>query len=423
MTLFRQQTRRFHAARATANDQHVLAGAAAGEDIALVLSTGAVVHRAAHRLVDENLADADIAVDAGPYRLVATGGQLVGQLGIGQQPPAQGQEVEIPGADMPLGDLRVYPADADHRDTHRLLHGAGKGDEAAGLVHQRRLGKGDSVRHAAIGADVDGVGAGLFAQARGLHAVSKGDTAVDPVLPGIQAHQDGEVLAGGGPCRANRLHQEAGAVFRRATVRICPLVGVGREEIGQQVTMAGVQFDTVKARALGPGGGIGKAGDGVGNLLRGHLVISRPLAIGPRCLDESACFRAGQYRKHVTAGRRYLRGNRNGPPGGGILLGHLAAVVELGDDLRAVAVDPRGQLAETRQEFVGGKGDGVGHAGTRRKQRGGGLQHDQPHTAGGARLVVGHQLLAAVPVGGGIVGAHRGHHDTVAQFQAPDACW
>ena len=47
------------------------------------------------------------------------------------------------------------------------------------------------------------------------------------------------------------LGDDAKAVLKAATILVCSLVGVGREELLQQVAMRAVQLDTIEARALG----------------------------------------------------------------------------------------------------------------------------------------------------------------------------
>ena len=80
----------------------------------LVLAARARVHGAARRAAQEDVADAAIAVDAARDRGVAAR-ELRGQLGVGDQRAAPGDEVGIAVGDRALGHVGRDAPDRDHR--------------------------------------------------------------------------------------------------------------------------------------------------------------------------------------------------------------------------------------------------------------------------------------------------------------------
>ena len=98
-----------------------------------------------------------------------------------------------------------------------------------------------------------------------------------------------------------------------------------------------------------------------------------------------------------------------------------AAVLQLHGNLGAMAVHPLGDAAQTGDEVIARDADLVGLTSAVRERNRAHAHGEQAGTALGARLVIGLDALAAVPVGLGKVRAHGGHDDAVAQFERANA--
>ncbi|MNQ08174.1 hypothetical protein D3C85_209670 [compost metagenome] len=261
--------RGFHAGRTTADHHHMARrGGWADDDVRLV--SGARVDRALDPLVDEDLADADVAVDARADIRGAVFDQLVGQLGVGQQLATHGDEVAAALGDGGVADVRFDAANGDHRDVDFLPDRRGPVEEARRLLDQRRLGEGHALGDRGVGGHADRVGAGSGGHHRHGLGVLQGDAAGGAQLVGIQAQPHREVGADARAHRGQHFQQQARAVLQRAAVLVVALVVIGGEEAGDDVVVRGMDLHAVEAGALGAFGCGGEPLDHLRDVGRVH---------------------------------------------------------------------------------------------------------------------------------------------------------
>ena len=142
-------------------------GVVGGRQRGLVAVGGRRVGHAAHRLVQEDVADAAVLVDARPHVVDPARGQLVGQVGVGEQLAAHGDEVGVARGQRRLGDVGLDAPDGDHRHRRPVATpGAANGSSSARLVRGVRLGHAEGGAGVGGRAHVDGVGAGRLGQRR-----------------------------------------------------------------------------------------------------------------------------------------------------------------------------------------------------------------------------------------------------------------
>ena len=98
-----------------------------------------------------------------------------------------------------------------------------------------------------------------------------------PGAVGVDLHQDGIVLAHSLPDGSETFPGEAETVFGAAAVAVRALVGVGVQELAEEVAMGAMELDAIEAQGLGGLGGVHKVGAdfvqaGLGKLCGGHLI-------------------------------------------------------------------------------------------------------------------------------------------------------
>ena len=373
-------------------------------------------------LVDEDLADAGVAVDTGADVFGAVLDELVRQFGVGQHLARHGDEVALAGGDGVVGDLGLEAADGDHRNLHCFLDLGGPQQEAGLLLHQRGLGEGDAGAGVGIGRYADGVAAGGFGHAGEDLGLFQCDAAVHAQLVGVQAQPHRVVgtdtLAHGG----NDFAQEAAAVLDRAAVFVVALVEVAGQEARNDVGVRGVDLDTVEARAPGAIGGGGEPFDHLRDVgLVHHADLHAGLLAALGRADEGAEFFLRQRGEHVGLDRRRHGRHPQFTALGEVAHRGLAGVLQLRGDLGAVLVHPVDDALQPGNELVVGDAHLVGLGGTVRVGDGDDAHRQQAGAARRAGLVIGLNAFAAGAVRLGEVGTHRRHDDAVAHLHGADA--
>ncbi|MNN41738.1 hypothetical protein D3C81_1558740 [compost metagenome] len=222
-----RHARGFQARRATADHRHMLRGCNRRDD-ALAFMAGLRVDRAFDPLVDKDLADTYIAVNARSNRLQLTSLQLVGQLWVGQQLAAHGDEITLAGGNRGVAGFWFDTPDGNNRNAHALLDGRCPFEKSPGLLHQRRFGKGHAATGHGVGRDTDCIGAGALSQAGNRLGIVEGDATGGEQFFCIQPQPDAK--AGANPRAYGRqdLKQQARTVFHCATVCIFTAVVIRR---------------------------------------------------------------------------------------------------------------------------------------------------------------------------------------------------
>ena len=108
---------------------------------------------------------------------------------------------------------------------------------------------------------MDGIGTGSLGKYSGLHRVGEADATLHPVLGGIDAAPDWEIGPRPRLDSPNDFDHEACTILKTSAVFILTLIGMGRKKFGENVSMTGVQFNTLEARSTGALGSLGKALD------------------------------------------------------------------------------------------------------------------------------------------------------------------
>ena len=186
--------------------------------------------------------------------MVAAG--FVGPFGIGPQGTAQTYEVALAGGQDLLGVFRQGDgAGGDDGHMHVLLDGLGRPYIVAHIDGHG----GYLVDHGVVIAarNMERVDAFLFQRLGQLDGVLNRE-AVRLVIRAAQADGDGHVRADLLAHVAGDFQVDAHAVFQAAAVQIGAVVGMGGEEVGQQVAVRAMNFDDFKAGGFGAAGGVAK---------------------------------------------------------------------------------------------------------------------------------------------------------------------
>ena len=239
-----------HPAGSTADHEH-MAGPDSGQDSRDRFKTGLGGHGTFDPLIDENLAHAGVAVDAGPDLLGSVFDQLDRQIRVSQQFARHRDELEFAALNGQAGIFGFDPTCADHRHIDCCLHRPGIVDKAVGLLHQRCFGKRAARGDGGISRDTDGRSACCCGQFGSGNAIGQRDAARRSQLLAIEPDPDREIGSDALLDCGQGLEKQACAIFQRATVLVLALVVVRREESRQDISMGGVQFDAVKAGGLG----------------------------------------------------------------------------------------------------------------------------------------------------------------------------
>ena len=202
---------------------------------------------------------------------------LLGPVGVRQQGPAHADEIRLAAGEDLLGIIRLGDgAGGEHRDADFLLDGLGRPD----VVAARELHGRDLVDHLVVvaAADVNGRAAQLL-QALGIIDGILDGHAARLVIRAAQAHDDGEVLAHVLLAALENLLQEAEAVLPAAAVPVAPLVGEGREEVGDEVAVRAVDLHHLEAGGLCTPCGLAEILHQLVDLLDGQLFRDGGLAV------------------------------------------------------------------------------------------------------------------------------------------------
>ena len=408
----------FHARRATAHDQYMARVSGRGQrGFKLVACLG--IDRAFDALVDENLADTGVAVNAGTNVLRAVALQLDRDLGVGQHLARHRHKIKLTGADALGRRVRLNPANRHHWHAHRFFDGRGIGHKAAGLVYQRCFGEGDAGAQRGVGRHTDGIGTGGLTQLGGGDRIGQRDAAGGAQFFGVEPHPDRELTASAGFHGSNGFQQHAGAVFQRTTIGIVALVVIRRQKASQHVGVGCVQFHPVKAGPLGALGGGGKGVHHQRDVSGAHDPDLWPCLA--HAAHKSGKLFSGEGLHDVGFGRRRHRRYPEFAPGGQVPCGGLAGVLKLHGNLGAVAVHPFGQCRQTGNKVILRDTDLERLGRACRESDGAGPHGQQAGAAFGARLVISLDAFAASAVRFGKIGAHGRHHDAVAEFHRTDA--
>ncbi|MND91107.1 hypothetical protein D3C80_832180 [compost metagenome] len=228
---------------------------------------GTRVDQATGQLAAEGVVQAGlVATDAGVDFVAAALGGLVDEIRVGEERTGHGDHVGIALGQHLLGHLGgVDAVGGDQRDLHlaaqlggdlgegRARHFGGDGGDARLVPADAGVDEGGAGR-------LDGLGQGddLLPGAAAFHQVEHG-----------QAEDDDEVRAHGLAHAADDLHRQAHAVLVAAAPAVGALVGVGGEELVDEVPLRPHDLDAVVLGLLGQL----RAGDEVLDLLFDALFV------------------------------------------------------------------------------------------------------------------------------------------------------
>ena len=353
------------------------------------------VDRAADGLVEADAVAgaADVAGDALAQVVLMAELDLVAPVGIRDQAAAHADEVRVAAGQDILCDLGI--ADIAHGDAglavfflHGLCH---VGAPAVGQVIGIDLELDGLVEACGDIKDVDF----LLEVLEVIQGILECVAALYELV-GADADEDGEEGADLAADFLNDELGEAGAVLGASAEFIGPLVHDGGEELADQVGVAAVDLDAVKAGGLGALGGLAVLFDDLIDLFLFQRARNFAAFLGR--------YVGGGDGLHADPGRD--RGS--------------AGVVDLDTDAGAVLVDLLTEQEQARDIVVLVNAQLGGAVGALRGEDTGVLHHQEAGAALGAQLVVVDVqethftgLLAEV-------GAHGGHHDAVLHGHAAD---
>jgi hypothetical protein len=331
-------------------------------------------------------------------------GGVEGPVGVSEKFAGEENEVGLAGADDLIGlggrGDHAYGAGgnvrfaADSLGVMDLVAGA-NGDLLGGMV--------------AAGGDVDEVDAFKlheFGEFYGLGQVPARAEGFGSPVGGGDADEDGEMLGPSGADGSDDGEREADAVFKAAAVLVGAVVGEGREEFVEEVTVGGVDLDEVEAGGVSAVGG----GDEVGDDFR-HADLVEGGGDGVSLIEADG--RGGD-------GLPAAFGGRDGAdffPWNGHA-GFAAGVGELGAGVGAVLVQEAGDALELREVLVlpdaevAGSDAALGADGV-------GFSDDEGGSADGAAAEVDEMPVAGEAVDRGVL-AHGRDGDSVRDGEAAE---
>ncbi len=238
-----------------------------GDVVQLGFMAGARVDQAGGQLAAEGVVQARlVAADAGVDLVAAPSGRLVDEFRVGEERTRHGDHVGVALGQHLFGDFRgVDAVGGDQRDLHLALELGGDLGERG----PRHLGgNGGDTRFVPTDTGVDEGGAGLL----------DGLGQQDDFVPGAaafhqvehrQAIDDDEVRAHGLAHAADDFHRQAHAVLVGAAPAVGAVVGVGGEELVDEVALGTHDLDAVVFGLPGEHG----AGDEVLDLLLDAFLV------------------------------------------------------------------------------------------------------------------------------------------------------
>ena len=245
-------------------------GPAGGAEAQQGLVPGPRVDQAGRRAAREGVVQArlvarDARVDG--VRPAARG--LDHEVRVREQGPGQGHHVGVPVRQDPLRGLRgVDPVHGDQRDPDLALEPARHPGEAA--AGDDRGDRGDA-RLVPADAGVEQGGAGGLDRPGQCHDLLERGAAGDQVQHGEPVDED-EVRAGALADAADDLHGQAHPVRVAPSPLVGAVVGLGGDELVDEVALGAHDLHAVVAGLPGERGGAGEVLDGPLDLLRGELV-------------------------------------------------------------------------------------------------------------------------------------------------------
>ena len=235
--------------------------------IQLGLVAGPRVDQAGRQLAAEGMVQAGlVAANAGIDFVGTPLRRLVDEIRVGEERPGHGNHVGIALGEDLLGHFRgVDPVGGDQRNTHRA---AQLGRDLAERRARHLGGDGRNPRFVPADTGVDDGRAGLF----------DGLGQQDDFVPGAaafhqvehrQAEDDDEVRTHRLTHTPHDLHRQAHAVLVATAPAVGTVVGMGREELVDEVTFRTHDFDAVVLGILGQG----RTGHEVGDLFLDAFLI------------------------------------------------------------------------------------------------------------------------------------------------------
>ena len=336
--------------RRSATDHEHVTPFRRGLDRPLELVAGLRIDGTADTLVDEDLADTDVAVDARPDQFAAPFRELARQVRIGEQLAAQQDEVIAATSDVFIRDLGLDAPGGQDGHADGLPDRSRVTDQRAGLVNQRRLGECDSIGERRVGGNADGLRAGLLGKPGSRDGVGDRDAALGAQFLAIQPDPDRVVRADATLHGRDRLEQQPGTVLERAAVFVLALVVIRREEPCEDVGVRGMHLHPVESRRLRARGRCGKPLD---HLLDVALVHHAQLGLAlAHPADEVRQFLVREGAHHRGLQERRRRGYPHRASLGEIARGSLARMLQLDGYAGAVPVRALGDPREAGDEIV-----------------------------------------------------------------------
>ena len=385
-----------HAGRAAADDHHITACSTADQILVVIhcSTAGNRIRRAGEIAVLHHGLVALHTAHALSDQILSAGPGLVDPFRVCHLPSGDTNEV----ADALLQQLfcrggKFDSVDRNNRDLHM------------GFYSFRQLLPPpffivvgfDHVGHCLIDstADVECIRTGSLQRFRHFYGIGQGNAALHKVAA-VDPHTDG-ISAAGSSNTVDDLCHDAAAILDAAAIFVRSLVGIGADKGAQQISMGGVEFDTVDPGLLAVDCRCHKFFDDVADLLFGHL-----------CRDQSVYLvedGAGTHRllPVIQCGR-----------------GLPAAVVELNKDSGAVTVDPLRHALYTAYMLAGGDAELIGITGAAGFIHPGKLRENQAAAASGTILIESDQFRRCLSVPGSQSVSHGCHCDTVADLYSAD---
>ncbi len=228
---------------------------------------GTRVDQATGQLAAEGVVQARlVATDARVDFISAAFSSLVDEVRVGEERPRHGHHVGIAFGQDLLGHFRGIDAvGSDQRNVHRTAQLGGDFTEC----RTRHLG-GDGRNSRFVPADtgVDDRRTRLLDGLGQQHDFVPGTAALDQIEH-RQTENDDEVRANGLTHPTDNFHRQAHAVFVAAAPAVGAVVGVGREELVNEITFRTHDFDAVVLGLLRQG----RAGDEIADLFLDAFLV------------------------------------------------------------------------------------------------------------------------------------------------------
>ena len=241
------------------------------------------------------------------------------------------------------------------------------------------------------------------------------------VLDRVDADPQGELGPEPGADGPQDVNEESRPVLDRAAPTVGARVHRWGQELVDQVTVSGVQFDAVEARTLATLGRVDEALDHPREIaLGGRLVGQLRGRLGVRPHHRRDLTLGDHGRDVIGLGGLRRRRHQHRAPVRGVQQRHLAVVGDLRRNPRAVAMHARGQVDETGEVDVIGRGSLALIERTVRIRDRHRADEEQARTAARPCLEVGRLVVAHRAVDVGQAVAHGRHDDAVAQLERSD---